>query len=85
MRAELTPEQLRGARNLADDNQIRQQYTSIPDVPAVREQLARYERSACTPRMVRNILERLGAASRSEIATWVARAAPAGSGTRSRT
>jgi non-specific serine/threonine protein kinase len=34
---------------------------------------------------VRNILERLGAASRSEIATWVARAAPAGSGTRSRT
>jgi predicted ATPase/class 3 adenylate cyclase/DNA-binding CsgD family transcriptional regulator len=36
---------------------------------------------------VRNILERLGAASRSEIATWVARAGPAdaGSGTRSRT
>jgi non-specific serine/threonine protein kinase len=34
---------------------------------------------------VRNILERLGAASRSEIATWVARAAAAGSGTRSRT
>jgi DNA-binding CsgD family transcriptional regulator len=38
---------------------------------------------------VRNILERLGAASRSEIASWVARVAladaPAGSGTRSRT
>ena len=38
---------------------------------------------------VRNILERLDAASRSEIATWVTRAAladaPAGSGTRSRT
>jgi class 3 adenylate cyclase len=29
----------------------------IPDLPAVWEQLARYERGACTPRMARQILE----------------------------
>jgi class 3 adenylate cyclase/pimeloyl-ACP methyl ester carboxylesterase len=30
----------------------------VPDTPAVRDKLARYERSACTPRMARHILER---------------------------
>ena len=30
----------------------------MPDTPAVREQVARYERGACTPRMARHVLER---------------------------
>lgn len=41
VRAEYTPEQLRTAKNFADDNQIRQQYTSIPDVEAVKREAQR--------------------------------------------
>jgi transglutaminase-like putative cysteine protease len=41
VRAEYSPEQLRSAKGLADDNQIRQQYTSIPDVRTVKQEAQR--------------------------------------------